>query len=368
MPDSIPFLDLSPQTEKLWPQLQATVTEVMKSGQYIGGPWVREFEKAVEKFTGAKHAVGLNSGTDALVIGLKCLGIGEGDEVITSSFSFFATAESISMVGATPVFVDIRPDTFNLDVDQIEKKINSKTRAIMPVHLFGQPAQLSQIYELANKHGLKVVEDAAQAFGAEFEGRKVGARGDMATFSFFPTKNLGAFGDGGMLVTNDELVADTAVKLRAHGGKNKYYNEMLGYNSRLDSIQAAILLVKLKYIEEANSGRRAAASRYDHLLESEYVVTPTEAEGARHIYHQYTVRVKDGRRSVVEKKLKEAGISFMKYYESPIHSLPVYKDKDFGPLPEVEKASEEVISLPIWPEISEALQAKIAKVFLSALV
>lgn len=367
MAADIPFLDLSPQTEQLWPELERTVTEVMRSGNYIGGPWVEEFEAAVEKYTGAKHAVGLNSGTDALVIGLRAIGVGAGDEVITSSFSFFATAESISILGATPVFVDIDPLTMNIDVDQIEQKINAKTKAIMPVHIFGQPAILSRVYELAEKHGLKVVEDAAQAFGAEYQGHKIGARGDISTFSFFPTKNLGAFGDGGMLVTNDDQVAKLAVSLRAHGGKNKYYNEMLGYNSRLDSIQAAVLLVKLKYIESSNEGRRAAASRYNQLLNSENVETPYEARESRHIYHQYTIRIKNGLRENVERRLKEDGIPFMRYYETPIHRLPVYKGVDFGPLPEVESASSEVISLPIWPEITESQQTKIASAVLKAL-
>lgn len=367
MNEEMPFLDLSPQTQALWSELSDSVLGVMKSGNYIGGPWVSQFEKAVEEYTKAKHAIALNSGTDALVIGLRGLGIGPGDEVITSAFSFFATAESISMVGAKPVFVDIDPDTFNLDCSKIESRITSRTKAIMPVHLFGQTSDLEEIYQVANSHGLRVVEDAAQAFGSEYEGEKVGSRGDMATFSFFPTKNLGAFGDGGMLVTNDGEVAEKAISLRAHGGRNKYYNEMLGYNSRLDSIQAAILLVKLKGIEKANGGRRAAAMRYNDLLESEFVVTPKESSNRKHIYHQYTVRIKNGRRDEIAEGMKQEGIPTMVYYKTPIHKLPVYAEMDFGSLPETERAASEVLSLPLWPEITSEQQERVANAFLKNL-
>jgi dTDP-4-amino-4,6-dideoxygalactose transaminase len=360
MNKEIPFLDLNPQNERLWPDLKNAVESVIKSGQYINGPWVREFEIEVEKYTQAKRAVALNSGTDALFIGLRALGVKEGDEVITTPFSFFATAEAVCQIGAIPVFVDIEPETFNIDTSKIEEKITSKTKAIIPVHLFGHPSEMRTIYNIAKKHDLVVIEDAAQGFGCEYEDKKIGMQGDMTTFSFFPTKNLGAFGDGGMLVTNHNSAADLSLKLRAHGGKDKYFNEYFGYNSRLDSLQAAILLIKLKEIEFCNQARRDAAKRYNDLIKHEDIINPIEKTNCKHIYHQYTLRIKNGKRDKVSNYLKNQGIPTMVYYPTPIHKLPVFQNAGYPQFIEAEKAASEVLSLPLWPEITLDLQQKIA--------
>jgi dTDP-4-amino-4,6-dideoxygalactose transaminase len=363
----IPILDLAPQIEELWSPINKAVQDVLKSGQFILGPQEKAFETEVAKYLGVKHAVGVNSGTDALVIGLRALGIGPGDEVITTSFTFFATAEAISMVGAQPVFVDIDPQTFNLDVALIESKINSKTKAIIPVHLYGQSVDMDALMTLAKKHGLKILEDVAQAMGCEYRGKKVGSLGDAGAFSFFPSKNLGAFGDGGLLTTNDDKVAETSRMLRAHGSKKKYFNETIGYNSRLDEMQAAILRVKLPYLDRWNDGRRAVARKYRELLAGNHAVeTPIEAAFSKHVFHQYTIRIKGRKRDQVQKHLEGAGISTMIYYPVPIHKLPVYSGLSVN-LPVTENACQEVISLPIWPEISDQSLDRIAKAIKAAI-
>ncbi len=349
----IPIYDPRPEVEALWDELHEAIDRVLRSGRFILGPEVEAFEQEVAEYLGARYAVGVNSGTDALVIALRALGIGPGDEVITTPFTFFATAEAISMVGAEPVFVDIDPATYNLDPSLIPQAITPRTKAILPVHLYGHAADMDPILEMAQEHGLKVIEDVAQAFGGEYKGRKLGSLGDAGAFSFFPTKNLGGFGDGGLIATNAPQVAEMARMLRAHGARKKYHNEMLGYNSRLDALQAAMLRVKLRHIDEWNERRRAVAARYNEALASvEGLAPPTEADYAYHVYHQYTVRVKHGRRDALRQHLAEAGIGTMVYYPVPVHRLPVY-DWPEGSLPQAEAAAEEVVALPMGAWLKE---------------
>lgn len=360
----IPVLDLTSEIEALWDELMAAIQGVLKSGQFIMGPNVKAFEQEAAAYLGVKYAIGVNSGTDALVIALHAAGIGPGDEVITTPFTFFATAEAVSQVGATPVFVDIEPWTFNINPALIEPAITSRTRAILPVHLYGQAADMDPIIELAEKYNLKVIEDTAQAFGGEYKGRKLGTIGDAGCFSFFPSKNLGACGDGGLIATNNDEIAEIARMLRVHGAKKKYYNEVIGYNSRLDEIQAAILRVKLPHIDAWNEARRQAAKRYNELLKDvPGIVTPYEAPYTKHVYHQYTIRVLDGKRDKVKQFLADQGIGTMVYYPVPVHKLPVYS-QNAPTLREAEKAAGEVISLPVWPGIMEWIQDQVIK-FLS---
>lgn len=361
----IPVLDLTPEIEALWEELLNAIQGVIKSGQFILGPNVKAFEEEVAQYLGVKHAIGVNSGTDALVIALRALGLGPGDEVITTPFTFFATAEAISQVGAIPVFVDIDPQTFNINPGLIEPAITPRTKAILPVHLYGQAADMDPIMELAKKYNLKVIEDTAQAFGGGYKGRKLGTIGDVGCFSFFPSKNLGAFGDGGLIATNDDEIAELASMLRVHGAKKKYYNEMIGYNSRLDEIQAAILRVKLPYVDKWNEARRQAARRYTELLaDVPVIIPPYEATYAKHVYHQYTVRVLKGLRDEVKELLAEQGIGTMVYYPAPVHKLPVYREISPS-FPVVEQYAGEVLSLPIWPYIFTEVQEQVAEVISS---
>ncbi|MCL1492544.1 MAG: DegT/DnrJ/EryC1/StrS family aminotransferase [Pseudanabaena sp. Salubria-1] len=372
----IPILDLSPQYQSLKPEIYAAIDRVLESGQFIMGPDVKQFEQEVATYLGVKHAIAVNSGTDALVIGLRAMGIGSGDEVITTPFSFFATAESISSVGATPIFVDIDPKTFNIDPAKIKDKITSRTKAIMPVHLYGNPAAMTQIIEIAQAHGLKVIEDCAQSFGArysgscsgcdtscsdsirsEISGKMTGAIGDVGAYSFFPSKNLGAYGDGGLIATNDDAIADLARMLRVHGAKKKYHNEIIGYNSRLDTLQAAILRVKLPHIDEWNSGRRRVASLYTELLaDIPEVVAPEVVSG--HVFHQYTIRIIKGDRDKVASDLSAKGISTMIYYPIPQDRLPIYAGK-YPVNPISDQLGTQVLSLPIWPELDRSIAEEV---------
>ncbi|MEL7330734.1 MAG: DegT/DnrJ/EryC1/StrS family aminotransferase [Cyanobacteria bacterium J06560_2] len=372
----IPILDLKPQYQAIKADVQAAIDKVLESGQFILGTTVKQFEAEVASYLGVKHAIGVNSGTDALVIALRALGIGAGDEVITTSFSFFATAESISMVGAKPVFVDIARDSFNIDPSLIEAAITPKTKAIMPVHLYGSPAAIAQITNIATQHNLKIIEDCAQSFGATYKGdcpscnqtcqentrnsltgKKTGALGDMGAFSFFPTKNLGAYGDGGLITTNDDRLAELAGMLRVHGAKKKYHNEILGYNSRLDAMQAAVLRVKLPHIDQWNQQRRQVAKTYSDLLkDTEGVITPAITEG--HVFHQYTVRILNGKRDQVKQVMADTGVGSMIYYPFPQDRLPVYKDQ-YAANPVSDELGEEVLSLPMWPELSGDISERV---------
>jgi dTDP-4-amino-4,6-dideoxygalactose transaminase len=365
--DRIPLLDLNPEIEMLWDELNKAFQQVLRHGRFILGPEVEAFEHKVAQYLGVKHAIGLNSGTDAITIGLKALGVQPDDEVITSPFSFFATAESVSLLGARPVFVDIDPVTFNIDPNQIEMAVTDRTRAIIPVHLFGQAAAMSAVLDIASRHNLTVLEDNAQGLGGKYGDRMLGTIGEVGALSFFPSKNLGAFGDAGMLVTNQDDIAEAAGMLHKHGARQKYFNEMVGFNSRLDSIQAALLTVKLPHLDGFNAARREAATRYDRLLaDVPGIVRPREIEPAHHIYHQYTIRIKDADRDKVKTFLDESGISTMIYYPVPLHKLPVYQGSGLE-LPQSELAAREVLSLPIWPTISEEIQEKITATLLDAL-
>jgi len=356
----VPLLDLQAEIEYLWDELNDAIQQVLRSGIFIMGPNVKALEQEIAAYLGVKHAVALNSGTDALILGVHALGIRSGDEVITTPFTFFATAEAVSHFHAVPVFVDIDPKTYNLDVSQIRAKITPRTKAIIPVHLYGHAADMDPILEIAREYGLKVLEDVAQAFGGAYKGRKLGSIGDAGALSFFPSKNLGAFGDAGMFVTNDDELAETVRMLRVHGARKKYYNERVGVNSRLDEIQAAILRVKLRYLDEWNARRRSAAARYNQLLSEVHgITTPYEAPYAYHVYHQYTIRVHNGQRDRLQALLKEAGIDTFVYYPVPLHQLPVYEHRR-DCLPEAERASREVLSLPMGPLICLDTQQQVA--------
>ncbi|MGD8495017.1 MAG: DegT/DnrJ/EryC1/StrS family aminotransferase [Gemmatimonadales bacterium] len=373
--ERVPVLDLGPELELLWDELSAEALRVIRSGRFVLGPDVEAFEAEAAEYLGVRHAVGMNSGTDALIIGLRALGVEPGDEVVTTPFTFFATAEAISLIGATPVFADIEPGSFNLDPAAAEAAVTDRTTAIIPVHLFGRPADHGAFAGLAERHGLRVLEDCAQAIGATVGGadgrdRKVGGLGDAGAFSFYPTKNLGGFGDGGLLTTDDDEVAQTARMLRTHGERSRYHNEMLGYNSRLDALQAALLRVKLSRLDEFNRGRRAAAQRYDELLAdlqaTGELTAPAVTDG--HMFHQYTVRIHGGRRDAVREALDVAGVGTMVYYPIPVHRLPVYADAYAGvELPAAETAAAEVLSLPIWPAIEAATQERVAAALADAL-
>jgi len=347
----IPIYDPRPEIEALWDDIQAAIHRVLKSGRFILGPEVQAFEQEVAEYLGVKHAIGVNSGTDALVIALRALGVGPGDEVITTPFTFFATAEAISLVGAKPVFVDIDPRTFNINPELIPDAITPRTKAILPVHLYGQAADMDPILDIAEQHGLKVLEDTAQAFGGKYKGKKLGTIGHAGAFSFFPTKNLGGMGDGGLIATNDDHVAELARMLRAHGAKKKYFNEMIGYNSRLDELQAAVLRIKLRHVDAFNKARRTLAKTYTaQLVGLKSVTPPYEAPYGIHVYHQYTVRITDGRRDTVAAGLAEHGVGTMIYYPTPVHRLPVY-NRPVGCCPNAEAAADEVLSLPMGPSL-----------------
>lgn len=353
----IPVLDLSAEIAELWEDLNRELQEVLKSGQFIMGPWVGTLEKNIAAYFGVKHAVAMNSGTDALIIGLRALGVLPGDEVITTPFTFFATAEAVSLVGATPVFVDVDPATMNIDPAGIAAAVTKKTRVILPVHLFGHAADLDPIFAVAKKHGLKVFEDTAQAFGGEYRGKKVGSLGAAGALSFYPTKNLGAYGDAGMLITNDDGVADQARLLRVHGSRQRYHNEAIGYNSRMDSFQGAVLGLKLPHVDRWNGLRRQWAGEYTARLSGVKGITPpSTAAYTTHVFHQYTIRVQsDGasavRRDALQKHLADQGIGSMIYYPIPVHQLEVYAARKIA-MPQAESLAREVLSLPLWPQMS----------------
>ncbi|MCK4427396.1 MAG: DegT/DnrJ/EryC1/StrS family aminotransferase [candidate division Zixibacteria bacterium] len=352
----VPFLDLKRQYSTIKKEIDEAVFSILSNTQFILGPEVKSFEEKVTTYCGTKFAIGVASGTDALLLSLRACGVKQGDEVITTSFSFFASAGVISRLGANPVFVDIDAETYNINPDQIEKKISPKTKAIMPVHLFGQCTDMDPLLKIAKEHNLKVVEDAAQAIGAEYKERKAGTMGDLGCFSFFPSKNLGGAGDGGMVVTNDPEMAEMIRILRVHGSKPKYYHSTIGYNSRLDTIQAAILGVKLKYLDDWTKKRRKHAEVYNSAFKDLDMITPKEESFNYHIYNQYTIAVKN--RDELRKHLKEKQIGHDSYYPVPLHLQGCYEFLGYneGDLPVSEKKAEEVVSIPIYPELTEEEQ------------
>ena len=391
----VPILDLVRQYQSIKPEIDAAMLRVVGSGRFILGPEVEALEREVATFCGAKAAIAVASGTDALLLSLRALGIGPGDRVILPSFTFFATAGVVHNVGATPVFADVDRRTFNLAPDSVRAILKDKRqakaiKAIIPVHLYGQMADMDELMEIATEHKLAVVEDAAQAIGAEYFSRtepassleprtpnpeprtgspqatshtpqaaKAGTIGHLGCFSFFPTKNLGAYGDAGMIVTNDDALAERVRILRVHGSKPKYYHKLIGYNSRLDALQAAILRTKLPHLKEWTAARQRIADRYDRLLSGiDGIETPYRAPGRTHIFHQYTIRVAGGRRDALQKFLKEKEIGTEVYYPLPLHLQECFQSLGYrsGSLPESERASHDVLSLPIFPELRDEEQ------------
>lgn len=363
----IQMVDLVTQYQKIKPEIDQAIHRVLDSGQFILGKEVGEFEAAAASYLGVHHAVGCASGTDALQVAMMALGVGPGDEIVTTPFTFVATTETIVLLGAKPVYVDINPRTFNIDPSKIEDAITKRTKAILPVHLYGQPAEMGPILEVASKHGIPVIEDAAQAMGAEYEGRKVGGIGTLGCISFFPSKNLGAFGDAGMVVTNDGPLAEKVRMIIVHGSRKRYYHEIIGVNSRLDTLQAAILNVKLKHLEEWHQARRRAAQVYTTLFANADVVTPYEAPYVRHVFHQYTIRLKQ--RDAVAQRLAEKKIPHAIYYPIPLHLqqafAPVGQPK--GAFPDTERAAAEVLSLPMHTELTREQQEYVAATVREAL-
>ena len=380
---NIPLLNLKRQYKNIEEEVNASVLECFKNAQYIMGENVKEFEKEIANKIGVKHAITVGNGTDALIIALKSLGIKEGDEVITTDYTFFATAEAIRFVGATPVFCDVELDTYNIDPSQIEEKITDKTKAIICVHLFGNACKMDEINDIAKRHNLYVVEDAAQAINSQYKGKNVGNLGDIACFSFFPTKNLGCFGDGGMITTNDDDLATIIRALKVHGsGENgmkayailndeevevveqnsgdntvynplKYYNYLIGHNSRLDEIQAAILRIKLKHLDEYTENRRSISHKYIDALKDTSLVMPTETEGGKHVFHLFILQSEN--REEIESKLKEKGIATGTYYKVPMHLQKAFNDLGYkkGDFPNAEYLSERTFAIPLFPEMND---------------
>lgn len=352
----VPLLDLKEQNEALRPEIEAALGRVLDANAFILGDEVAAFEKELAEYCNAAYAVGCASGSDALVLAMMALDIGPGDEVITTPYSFFATVSAITRVGATPVFVDIDAVDMNLDVSQIEAKITERTKAIEPVHLFGQCADMTALQNIAAKHGIRLVEDAAQAIGSEENGRRAGSIGDIGCFSFYPSKNLGGMGDGGILTTNDEQIASRLKALRVHGAEKRYHHRWIGLNSRLDGFQGAILRVKLPHLDGWTAHRRENAERYRQLFSerqlSELVTVPTELEGRKHIYNQFVVRVRD-RRDELKAFLAEKGIGTDIYYPIPLHLQECFAYLGYkkGDMPESEKAAADTLALPIYPEL-----------------
>ncbi len=360
----VPLLDLKAQYASIRAEVQAAINEVLESQICIGGPKVAELEQKVATLSDCKHAVGVSSGTDALLCSLMALGIGPGDEVITTPFTFFATAGCIARVGALPVFVDIDPRTFNIDPSKIERAITSRTKAIIPVHLFGQMCDMDPIIEIARKHNLNVIEDAAQAISATYKGRKAGSLGTIGCFSFFPSKNLGGAGDGGMVVTNDSELYERLVMMRSHGSKPKYYHRLVGGNFRLDPLQAAVLLVKLPHLDSWSATRRAHAGYYDHALADSPVQTPYIAPECVSIFNQYVIRSSE--RDQLKAALREAEIGTEIYYPLSLHQQECFagKCRVVGSLQHAESAAKEVLALPVYPELTQGFQDCVANTIL----
>ena len=358
---AVPMLDLKQQYASIREEVQRALAEVFESQQFILGPQLRALEAEIASYVGTRFAVGVGSGTDALLLSLRAMGVGPGDEVIVPAFTFFATAECVSLLGATPVFADIEPRTFTLDPEDAASRITPRTRAIIPVHLYGQSAHMDPILEIARRHGLRVVEDNAQAIGATYGGKRTGALSDAGCISFYPSKNLGAWGDGGMVVTDSEAVANRLRSLRDHGSGHKYRSDEIGWNSRLDEIQSAVLRVKLRHLDAWNEQRRGHAAAYDAALSAlPQVVTPARSGWGEHVFHQYTVRLP--RRDALQKELAAQNIGTAIYYPIPLHLQPAFASLGYQPgsLPQAERASAEVLSLPVFAELSQEQIARVA--------
>lgn len=360
----IQMVDVVGQYKKIKHEIDSAIQKVVESGQYILGPEVHEFEQEAAKYLGVRHAIGCASGTDALQVAMMAIDIKPGDEIITTPFTFVATTETIALLGARPVYVDIDARTFNIDPSLVKAAITKKTKAIMPVHLYGQPADMDPIMEVARSHGLTVIEDTAQAMGADYKGKKVGGIGLIGAISFFPSKNLGAFGDAGMVVTNDDAIAEKLRMIIVHGSKVRYKHEILGVNSRLDSIQAAILRVKLRYLDQWRDARGAAAGRYDALFQDTDIQVPQKASYGTHIYHQYTIRIKN--RDAVAAHLAAQKIPHGIYYPIPLHLQQAFRQPGVGEgaFPVTEEACREVLSLPMHTELTEEQQSHIVSAVL----
>ncbi|HJQ26555.1 MAG TPA: DegT/DnrJ/EryC1/StrS family aminotransferase [Blastocatellia bacterium] len=364
----IPMLDLKAQYRNLAAEIEEAVKRVLESQQLILGPEVKELEKEIAAYCQCEYAVGCASGSDALLLALMAFGVGPGDEVVTTPFTFFATAGSIVRLGAKPVYVDIDPVSFNMNVAQLSSVVNERTKVIMPVHLFGQCVEMAVVEEAARTVGAKVIEDAAQAIGAEYRGRRAGSLGDVAAFSFYPSKNLGGAGDGGMLTTNRGEVAEELRTLRGHGAKRKYYHDQVGVNSRLDALQAAILRVKFRYLDEWAAARLANAQRYAELFaeaglgRDERLQLPVVGEGQGHVFNQYVIRAQ--RRDALRAYLADCGIGTEIYYPVPMHLQTCFADMGYrkGAFPEAEQAAEEALALPVYPELTLDDQAYITSV------
>jgi len=360
---AVPILDLTAQHEPIRTQIDAAIAAVLNENAYILGPHVEAFEQSLARACNVEHAIGISSGTDALLVAMMAMGIGPGDQVITTPFTFFSTAGCISRLGATPVFVDIDPRTYNLDPTLIESAITPATRAIMPVHLFGLSADMDPILATAKRFGLKVIEDAAQAIGAGYKGRKVCSMGDCGCVSFYPSKNLAGPGDGGAVLTNSADLADKVRQMRNHGYTpgTSYDFSMIGGNFRLDALQAAVLSVKLPLLEAYTRGRRENAERYTRKFENEPLTEPIEPPDLKHVYNQYTIRVRDHGRDPLAAHLSACGIGNRIYYEKPLHLQPCYKHLGYKPgsLPEAEKAAEQVLSIPCYPELTREQQDEV---------
>ncbi|MEX0611980.1 MAG: DegT/DnrJ/EryC1/StrS family aminotransferase [Pirellulales bacterium] len=362
-PLAVPMLDVSRENKRLQAEIDAAMAEVCRSGAFVHGPACAKFEAAMATYCGTKHAVGCASGSDALLLALVALGIGPGDEVIVPSFTFFATASAVWRLGAKPVFADVVPETFNLDPADVLYKLTTATKAVIPVHLFGQCVQMDEIRQVATAaRGIPIIEDACQAIGAEYRGVRAGSLGTMGTFSFYPTKNLGGFGDGGLITTNDDDLAAKLRVLRDHGQQPRYYHHFVGLNSRLDALQAAVLNVKLPKLDAWAAARARHAARYaaefaDRGFE-DVIVAPPLAEDCRHVWNQYTVRVADGRRDALQKYLADRKIGSAIYYPVPLHLQKCFAALGYEPgsLPVTEQACREVLSLPVYPELTAAEQ------------
>jgi len=352
----VPLIDLKRQYHSIKEEIDSAIQDVLEDQAFILGPQVKEFEKLFASYCNTKHAIGVSSGTDALLLALKSLGIGNGDEVITSPFTFFATVGSICNTGATPIFADIDPESYNIRPDLIEKRINKNTKAIIPVHLYGQCADMDPILEIAKKHNIKAIEDAAQSIGAEYKDRKSGSMGDLGCFSFFPSKNLGGFGDGGMVTCNSDELAEKINMLRIHGGKPKNYYSIIGINGRLDTIQASILIKKLRHIDLWNEDRRQKASYYTKQIEGRDLIPPKTINVNKHVFHLYVIRLKERDRLVEHLKANNIGCAV--HYPIPQHLQKCLEHLGYkeGDMPEAERAAKEILAIPIFPEITKEEQ------------